>query len=191
MKGITKRKVMLFLGIFCFSIFKDSKKNKNFSLLLVIKVTGMPTLKSPIITLCKIANAIVRSPKKYPNAQMPTLIFFGYRKPYFFLPTHSPRFFATLPTTHFSGAGIKRHKFLVLPMLAADANIVVTLHYTSLDLHPPQQRTASVLRSAYPCFFPPLPIIVCLFIPATFLPHCQPTKASFRFPLNFSDEVFY
>src|SRR5690554_7592199 len=38
----------------------------------------------PIITLCKISNAIVFTPKKYPTAQMPTLIFFGVQKPYFF-----------------------------------------------------------------------------------------------------------
>jgi len=82
---------------------------------------------------------------------MPTLIFFGVQKPYFFFPSHSPRFFATLPSTHFSGAGIKRHQFLDLPMLAADANSVVPLHFTSLDLHPPQQRTASVLRF-FNCF---------------------------------------
>lgn len=64
----------------------------------------MPTQKCPIITLCKIANAIVFTPKKYPYAQNLTLIFFGVQKPYFFFPPHSPRFFATLPTTHFSGA---------------------------------------------------------------------------------------
>ena len=37
----------------------------------------MPTLKCPIITLCKIANAIVHSPKKYPNAQIQSLYFSG------------------------------------------------------------------------------------------------------------------
>ncbi|RST26325.1 hypothetical protein [Chryseobacterium lacus] len=68
----------------------------------------MPTQKCPIITLCKIANAIVFTPKKYSYAQNPMLIFFGVQKPYFFFPPHSPRFFATLPTTHFSGAVINK-----------------------------------------------------------------------------------
>ncbi len=39
----------------------------------------MPTQKCPIITLCKIANAIVFTPKKYPYAQNPMLIFSGFR----------------------------------------------------------------------------------------------------------------
>ena len=36
-----------------------------------------PTQKCPIITLCKIANAIVRYPKKYPNAPSPRSYFSG------------------------------------------------------------------------------------------------------------------
>ena len=108
----------------------------------------------PIITLCKIANAIVRYPKKYPNAHI-----FRVSEAVFFLPNALPTLLATLPTTHFSGAGIKRHKFIISQVPVAGANSIVSLHCTSLDLHPPQHRTASVLRNAYSCFFPP-PIVL-------------------------------
>ena len=103
----------------------------------------MPTQKCPIITLCKIANAIVFTPKKYSYAQNPMLIFFGVQKPYFFFPPHSPSFFATLPTTHFSGA--VKNKALI----GCFTNVLhkVFSHFTSLHFGKLKQIYLHLLRS--------------------------------------------
>ncbi|MBP9607693.1 MAG: hypothetical protein KBE35_12165, partial [Ferruginibacter sp.] len=90
----------------------------------------------------------------------------------------------TLPTTHFSGAGIKRHKFIISQVLPAGANSIVPLHCTSLDLHPPQHRTASVLRNAYTCFFPPLTVLDMPFYPCELFAPLPTLHKKVSFPID-------
>ena len=95
-------------------------------------------------------------PEKISPHTNPTLIFFGYRKPSFFSHRTAHASLPRSPPPISMVQGIKRHKCLVAQVLVAVANSIVSFHCTLLDLQPPQHRTASVLRSAYPCFFPPL-----------------------------------
>ena len=144
----------------------------------------MPTQKSPIITLCKIANAIVRYPKKYPIAPSQRSYFSGIGSR-IFSSQRLANASCHAPHTQFSGAEIKRHKLFISQVPTAGANSIVPLHCTSLDLHPPQHRTASVLRNAYPSFFPPLTVLDMPFYPCEFIAPLPTLLNKISFPIDF------
>ena len=169
----------------------------------------MPTQKCPIITLCKIANAIVRSPKKYPNAQSQCLYFSDIGSRIFSF-QRLANAFCQAPHHPFQRCreykGISSSLSMCLWQVQTAFFHCIKLRLICTRLSTTEQaycvpHTLAFSLSFLFCYaFLSLRNVAPAFTNANknnkksvsnFLPHCQHTKANFRFPLNYSDLVFY
>lgn len=169
----------------------------------------MPTQKCPIITLCKIANAIVRSPTKYPYAQSQRLYFSGIGSRIFSFQRLAHAFFHA-PHHPFQRSRDKKGISSSLPMCLRQVQTAlfhcITLRLICTRLSTAQQAycvphtLAFSLRFLFWYAFLSLRNVAPTFTNtnknnkksvSNCLPRCLSSKTNFRFPLNYSDLAFY